>query len=102
MLDLTALPTEVLRAEETEAEVGGGTMPKTRIPSVALTFCPPRIKPERIAQYFRENDPPIVGYLRNNALQLNLRTIFPDQEAIVIKCLKKAWKHFEVSEQKKS
>jgi len=102
ILGLTALPKEVLRIEETEAEVGGGTMPKTRMPSMALTFCPPGIKPERIAQYFRENDPPIVGYLRNNAFQLNLRTIFPDQESIVIECLKKAWDHFAVSEQNKS
>ena len=102
MLGLTALPKEVLRIEETEAEVGGGTMPKTRMPSMALTFCPPGIKPERVAQYFRENDPPIVGYLRNNALQLNLRTIFPDQESIVIECLKKAWEHFGVSEPNKS
>ena len=102
MLGLTALPKEVLRIEETEAEVGGGTMPKTRMPSMALTFCPPGIKPERVAQYFRENDPPIVGYLRNNALQLNLRTIFPDQEPIVIECLKKAWEHFGVSEPNKS
>jgi L-seryl-tRNA(Ser) seleniumtransferase len=102
MVRRAELPKEVLRIEETEAEVGGGTMPKTRLPSVALTFCPSGIKPERIAQYFRENNPPIVGYLRNNALQINLRTILSNQESIVIDCLKKAWEHFEGFKQSKS
>ena len=88
--------------EETETEVGGGTMPRTRMPSVALTFHVPGIRPERIARFFRDNHPPIVGYLRNEALQLNLRTIFPNQESVLIECLKKAFDHFDGANQSKS
>ena len=94
IVDLAGLPNETLWVKETETEVGGGTMPRTCMPSVALTFHIPGIKPERIAQYFRSHHPPIVGYLRNETLQLNLRTVFPNQESTLIECLKKAWHHF--------
>lgn len=89
-----ALPESILKMEETETEVGGGTMPRTRMPSVALTFHLPETKPEHIANFFRENDPPIIGYLRNNELHLNLRTVFPHQEADVVACINNAWTHF--------
>lgn len=102
ILQQANIPDRTLVIEETEAEVGGGTMPRTRIPSIALAFRPSGIKPERLAQYFRENDPPIVGYLRKDALQLDLRTVFPQEESILLACLKQAWQHFNASVTEKS
>ncbi len=69
-----------LKVVETVSEIGGGTMPRTRMESIALVMNWPHVKPDLLARCFRELQPPILGYVHQGNFHLNLRTVFPDQD----------------------
>ena len=74
-----------------ESQVGGGTLPRTRLPSVTLDLLPAsgdRI--ETLAERLRRGRPAIVGYIANGRLRLDLRTIFPEQDATLAQALRAA------------
>ena len=69
------------RVEETEAQVGGGSFPDAKLPSVAVAIDG---EAERLAAALRAGDPPVVGRIRDGALLLDLRTIpAPDDHRLV-------------------
>jgi L-seryl-tRNA(Ser) seleniumtransferase len=72
---------------ETDSEIGGGTMPRTRMESIAISMLVPKVKPDAIAKYFRECSPPVMGYVHQGSFHLNLRTIFPDQDKLISECI---------------
>jgi L-seryl-tRNA(Ser) seleniumtransferase len=63
-----------------ESRLGGGTMPGSAIPSVTLDLRPQSTSPKNLARLLRHADPPIIGYIAEDTLKLDLRTIFPDQD----------------------
>ncbi|MDB4718587.1 hypothetical protein OAG11_06925, partial [Verrucomicrobia bacterium] len=72
---------------ETDSEVGGGTMPRTRMASIAIEVNIQSIKPDTIARSFRECHPPVIGYVQQGSFRLNLRTIFSDQDETISACI---------------
>jgi L-seryl-tRNA(Ser) seleniumtransferase len=62
---------------EGRATVGGGALPATFIPSVRLAVTHSHHSAQRIDQFLRERDIPIIGLLEHNSFVLDLRTIFP-------------------------
>ena len=76
----TQCKTASLDLIETDAEIGGGTMPRTRMDSVAIAIRIPNVKPDAIAKCFRECQYPIVGYVHQGTFRMNLRTVFPEQD----------------------
>ncbi|MGH7494085.1 MAG: L-seryl-tRNA(Sec) selenium transferase [bacterium] len=62
-----------------ESEVGSGAMPLEKIPSYAVVLRS-RQKPAALAGRLRLSDPPILGYIRDDCLWLDCRTI--DEEEI--------------------
>jgi len=78
---------------ESTARTGGGTMPRSEIPSIAI-----RLKPdsegaftaESLAERLRTAAQPIVGYVDEGAFHLDLRTVFEDQDEALAECIKKA------------
>ena len=72
---------------ETDSEVGGGTMPRTRMASIAIEVNVQGIKPDTIARSFRECHPPVIGYVQQGSFRLNLRTIFSDQDETISACI---------------
>ena len=58
-------------------------MPRTIIPSVVLDLLPRDIPLEDFAARLRSCAPPIVGYVSGGRFKLDLRTIFPNQDAQV-------------------
>jgi L-seryl-tRNA(Ser) seleniumtransferase len=72
---------------ETDSEIGGGTMPRTRMESIAISMLVPKVKPDAIAKYFRECSPPVMGYVHQGSFHLNLRTIFPNQDKLISECI---------------
>ncbi|MBT5062127.1 MAG: hypothetical protein HOM65_06810, partial [Verrucomicrobia bacterium] len=72
---------------ETDSEVGGGTMPRTRMASIAIEVSIQSIKPDTIARSFRECHPPVIGYVQQGSFRLNLRTIFSDQDETISACI---------------
>ncbi|HXM33432.1 MAG TPA: L-seryl-tRNA(Sec) selenium transferase [Chthoniobacterales bacterium] len=82
----------VLRSSigEGKAHVGGGSLPRAVIPSVTLDLRPDKISLEDFAARVRRGSPPIVGYIAGGKFKLDLRTIFPRQDAQVVSALRAA------------
>ena len=78
------LPSGTTVIEET-AQLGGGSLPGERCPSVALLLNHP--KPARLARLLRCGRPAVMGYVRGNAFRINLAAVFPHQDEALVDCL---------------
>jgi L-seryl-tRNA(Ser) seleniumtransferase len=73
-----------------EAQVGGGTLPRTKIASVTLDVRPGDISPDELARRLRLREPGVVGYISADRFRLDLRTIFPGQDGQVVEAIEEA------------
>ena len=74
-------------AVESDAYVGGGASPQTRIPSIAMAIVIE--KPNTFAAHLRRAKPPIVARVDGSRVLLDLRTIAPVEDADVIAALRR-------------
>lgn len=74
--------------ESSQARLGGGTLPRSSLPSVALSVRSAGKKAGEILSALRRNRPPIIGYIHRECVFLNLRTVFPEQDVLLIAALK--------------
>lgn len=72
---------------ESTATTGGGTMPRSQIPSIAIRITPTGLSLNKLAKHLRLGKPAIVGYTQENHFQIDLRTIFDWQDTLVAKKL---------------
>lgn len=72
------------RVVETRSALGGGTTPTESIPSIALAFSG---NPDRLAESLRRNDPPVIGRIEQGRFLLDLRTIFPSDDEVILRPL---------------
>ena len=79
-----------IRIVETTAQVGGGALPRAKIPSVALQLVPREGSIDDVARRLRLGSPAVVAYRSVDALRLDLRTVFPEQDALLVAALRKA------------
>ncbi|MFP6879049.1 MAG: L-seryl-tRNA(Sec) selenium transferase [Roseibacillus sp.] len=86
---LADLPAEI-SIVETTSQTGGGTMPKAEFPSIALQITPREMGLEKLAGRLRSGDPAVVGYLQEDRFHLNVRTVFPDQDARLTRAIREA------------
>ena len=63
------------------ARCGGGTMPRSSQPSLTVDLAPAAQSVAVFARRLREGRQPVAGYIENNLLRLDLRTVFPHQDA---------------------
>ena len=87
---LRELPAECT-VVETTSQTGGGTMPKAEFPSIALQITPETMGLEKLSQRLRECQPAVVGYVQEDKFLLNLRTVFPDQDAALTTAIASAF-----------
>lgn len=73
-----------------EAQVGGGSLPRTVIPSVTLDLIPRGVGLDDFAARLRAGTPPVVGYVSGGRFKLDLRTIFPRQDDQVLAAVRAA------------
>ena len=73
-----------------EGQIGGGTMPKTKIQSVTLDLLPKSMSLEHFAARLRLGSPPVIGYVSGGRFKLDLRTVFPRQDAEVAQAVRDA------------
>lgn len=72
------------------AEAGSGTLPLEKIPSYRLTITSDRFSAKELAAKFRLAEPfPVVGFVKDNAFHLDMRTVRDDEVDHVIGSLKK-------------
>lgn len=67
---------------ESDAYVGGGTLAQERISSVAVALRTG--EPAAVVARLRKNTPPIIARIVNGCVLLDLRTIAPEEDSIVI------------------
>lgn len=84
-LAAAGLPSEIVPAE---AFLGGGSAPEAPIPGEALALPD---KPE-ISLRLRCGSIPVVGYLRDGRLLLDLRTVDPDDDAALAEAVARAYR----------
>ena len=82
---LSQLPDNGLRVElvDSVAQTGSGAMPLEEIPSVALRVSFAGGSVTELAARLRSNDPPVIGYVRDDRLFLDLRTVAAGELRIV-------------------
>jgi L-seryl-tRNA(Ser) seleniumtransferase len=67
-------------------QVGGGTLPQSHFKSVTVDLVP-RVPLEEFARRLRGHTPPVIGYVERGVFKLDLRTIFPAQDDVVVKAI---------------
>jgi L-seryl-tRNA(Ser) seleniumtransferase len=83
------LPLEI-RVGTGESRLGGGTMPGSSIPSVTLDLRPRATSPKRLARRLRHGDPPVIAYIADDTVKLDLRTVFPQQDETLATAIRQA------------
>ncbi|MBI3852955.1 MAG: L-seryl-tRNA(Sec) selenium transferase [Verrucomicrobia bacterium] len=80
---LNGLPLKVSIGEG-KAQIGGGTLPRSVIPSVTIDLVPVNMALPEFAARLRTGTPPVIGYISGGRFKLDLRTIFPRQDDEVV------------------
>ena len=73
-----------------KAKVGGGTLPRSIMSSVTIDILPESCSLTDFAASLRASSPPVVGYIADDRLKLDLRTIFPQQDDLVVDAIRAA------------
>jgi L-seryl-tRNA(Ser) seleniumtransferase len=72
------------------AKPGGGTLPKANVPSVTIDVVVANSSLAEFAASLRVSNPPVIGYIADDRFKLDLRTIFPQQDDLVIEAIRAA------------
>ena len=67
---------------------GGGTSPRALIPSVTIDIESENCSPNQFATRLRGHSPPVIGYIADGSFKLDLRTIFPEQDDLVVDAIR--------------
>lgn len=83
--ELAAALSDVVPAEavRSEAAVGGGGAPGVKLPSAAVAL------PERFAAPLRLGEPPVLGYVGRGRLLLDLITVPPDTDDVLLHAVRR-------------
>jgi L-seryl-tRNA(Ser) seleniumtransferase len=68
--------------EESTSQVGSGALPTEELPTKVLVVQSDGMSAERIAQRFRNANPPIIGRIKDDRFLLDLRTIFDAEDVV--------------------
>jgi len=96
---LQGLPLKITIGSGT-GKAGGGALPKSIVPSITIDFLPENFSLANFADALRRSTPPIVGYISGSRFKIDLRTIFPHQDDLVVDAIRTAatQSHHEVHE----
>jgi L-seryl-tRNA(Ser) seleniumtransferase len=71
-----------------KAKTGGGTLPESNLSSVTIDIIPKNSSLTDFAATLRASNPPVIGYIADGRFKLDLRTIFPQQDGLVIEAIR--------------
>lgn len=74
----------------TESQIGGGTTPTLRLPSVAVAIIPRRYSVDALEKAIRGFSVPIVARIAQDMVILDMRTVQEEELSIIVDCLKAA------------
>jgi L-seryl-tRNA(Ser) seleniumtransferase len=78
------------RLVEGRSVVGGGSCPGANLPATLIALDSEQRRPNEIASHLRSQSPPVIVRIEADAALVDLRTVFPAQEPVLIKAIGKA------------
>lgn len=75
---------------EDEAFVGGGSLPDQAMKTCVVELAARGLSDAELAYRLRTGTPAVVGRLRDGKLVLDLRTVFPHQEELLVDAVRRA------------
>ena len=77
------------KAVAAESVIGGGTAPTATLPTFVIAMTHAKLSADEFAKRLRTSaeHPPIVGRVEEGRVLLDLRTVFPEQDAVVAQAL---------------
>jgi L-seryl-tRNA(Ser) seleniumtransferase len=75
---------DLAEAVESEGAVGGGGAPGVVLPSAAVAL------PPLLADHLRCGEPPVVGHVTGGRLLLDLLTVPPEQDDLLVDAVRRA------------
>ncbi len=76
---------------ESKSTVGGGSLPGETLPTVIISVksvSSVDTSADQQANLFREQSPPIIGRIEDEKFVLDLRTVFPHQDEMLVSAIK--------------
>lgn len=73
---------------ETESAAGGGSLPGKTMPSYGVALAG-KMPPNQMTRYLRSGHVPVVAVVHEERVILDLRTVLPHEEAILLEAIKK-------------
>jgi L-seryl-tRNA(Ser) seleniumtransferase len=70
-----------------ESLLGGGAAPSASLPTRLLALTCEGLTADELSTKLRLNDPPIIARVEDGRVLLDLRTVFPSQDAVLASCL---------------
>jgi L-seryl-tRNA(Ser) seleniumtransferase len=81
--------------QKSQSTVGGGSLPGETLPTVVISVksvssVDPSVglSPDQQAKLFRDQSPPVIGRIEDETFVLDLRTVFPSQDEILVSAIK--------------
>lgn len=72
-----------------ESVIGGGAAPSSILPTCLIALSHRRCDAGELSARLRESDPAIIGRVEEGRVLLDLRTVFPEQEAMIVQALQR-------------
>ena len=70
--------------------IGGGSCPESVLRTALVTLESDRARPALVESRLRAGNPPVVIRVENDRAIIDLRTVFPEQESVLIEALRRA------------
>lgn len=72
-----------------ESVIGGGAAPSSVLPTRVLALTRPDLSAEQLEARLRDSDPPIIARVEEGRVLLDLRTVFPEQNHLIVGALQR-------------
>jgi L-seryl-tRNA(Ser) seleniumtransferase len=71
-----------------ESVVGGGAAPSSALPTRLVALSHTNLSADELATRLRTNDPPIIARVEEGQVLIDLRTVFADQDDVIVSALR--------------
>ncbi|MHB0867791.1 MAG: L-seryl-tRNA(Sec) selenium transferase [Thermoleophilia bacterium] len=79
-----------ITVEQATSKVGGGSLPLLELESFVCAVTPASLSVDDLAERLRHTEPPVIGRIHKEKLLLDVRTILPGQEEVLVDAVRQA------------
>jgi L-seryl-tRNA(Ser) seleniumtransferase len=90
LAQLGALPEVTVELIEGQSLIGGGTAPNATLPTLLIAVSSDRYGAEELQARLRAQAPPVIARIEDDRLMLDLRTVFEEEEGVLLKAMHEA------------